>query len=53
VLAVAAKYRMTSVLDFVALESAFTFLQVLVVSPGVALVYRRAHRALPKAAVRA
>jgi hypothetical protein len=53
VLPVAAKYRMTSVPDFVALESAFTFLQFLLVSPCVALVYRRAHLALPKAAIRA
>jgi hypothetical protein len=48
VLPVAAKYRMTSVRDFVALESAFTFLQYLVVSPCVALVYRRVHVAHPK-----
>jgi len=40
VLPVAAKYRMTSVADFVALESAFTFLQFVVVSPCVAWVYR-------------
>jgi hypothetical protein len=47
VLPVAAKYRMTSVADFVVLESAFTFLQYLVVSPCVALAYRHVHPARP------
>ena len=46
VLPVAAKYRMASVPDFVALETAFTFLQFLVVSPCVALVYRSVHAAV-------
>jgi len=40
VLPVAAKYRMASVADFVALESAFTVLQYLVVSPLIALAWR-------------
>jgi hypothetical protein len=40
VLPVAAKYRMSSVADFMVLESAFTFLQYLVVSPLIALAWR-------------
>ncbi len=40
-LPVAAKYRMTSVPLFMALESAFTFIQFVVVSPLIALVYSR------------
>jgi len=40
VLPVAAKYRMSSVQDFLMLETAFTVLQFLVVSPLVALAYR-------------
>jgi hypothetical protein len=40
VLPVAAKYRMSSVADFMVLESAFTLLQYLVVSPLVALAWR-------------
>jgi hypothetical protein len=40
VLPVAAKYRMASVTDFVVLETAFTFLQFVVVSPLIALAYR-------------
>jgi riboflavin transporter FmnP len=40
VLPVAAKYRMASITDFVALETAFTFLQFVVVSPLIALAYR-------------
>jgi hypothetical protein len=43
VLPVAAKYRMTSVADFAMLETAFTVLQFLVVSPCVALAYRHVH----------
>lgn len=42
VLPVAAKYRMASVADFVALESAFTFVHYLVVSPLIALAWRGA-----------
>lgn len=42
VLPVAAKYRTASVADFVALESAFTFLHYLVVSPLIALAWRGA-----------
>ena len=49
VLPVAAKHRMTSVADFLVLESAFTFLQFLVVSPCVALAYRHVHPAHPSA----
>src|SRR6266581_1791636 len=40
VLPVAAKYRMTSVQDFLMLETTFTFLQFLIVSPLIALAYR-------------
>lgn len=40
VLPVAAKYRMTSVIDFLKLETAFTILQFAVVSPLIALAYR-------------
>jgi hypothetical protein len=48
---VAAKYRMSSVSDFMALESAFTALQFLIVAPLVALVYRqRAERGASQAA---
>ncbi|MFN7961874.1 MAG: hypothetical protein U0002_11430 [Thermoanaerobaculia bacterium] len=39
-LPVAAKYRMTSVPDFLLLETAFTALQFAVVSPLIALAYR-------------
>lgn len=42
VLPVAAKYRMASVADFVALESAFTVVHYLVVSPLIALAWRGA-----------
>lgn len=45
VLPVAAKYRMSSVLDFVVLETLFTALQFAVVSPLVALAYRSARAA--------
>jgi hypothetical protein len=41
-LPVAAKYRMTSVSFFLLLESAFTVVQFLVVSPLVALAWRDA-----------
>ena len=40
VLPVAAKYRMSSVADFMVLETLFTALQFAVVSPLVALAYR-------------
>src|SRR5262245_32036296 len=40
VLPVAARYRMTSVADFLLLETSFTVLQFLMVSPLVALAYR-------------
>lgn len=39
-LAVAAKFRMTSVSGFVALESAFTALQFVIVGPLMAIAYR-------------
>ncbi len=39
-LAVGAKYRMTSVPDFMKLETAFTLLQFAVVAPLVSLAYR-------------
>jgi hypothetical protein len=40
VLPVAAKYRMSSVQDFLVLETSFTFLQFAIVSPMIALAYR-------------
>lgn len=40
-LPVAAKYRMTSVSEFLVLETAFTLVQFVVVAPLVALAYRR------------
>lgn len=40
-LPVAAKYQMTSVPGFLALESAFTFAQFLIVSPLIALALRK------------
>ncbi len=40
VLPVAAKYRMTSVQDFIVLETCFTALQFAAVSPLMALAYR-------------
>jgi hypothetical protein len=40
VLPVAAKYRMASVSEFMVLETAFTVLQFLVVSPLIALAHR-------------
>lgn len=39
-LPVAAKYKMTSLPDFILLETGFTALQFLVVSPLIALAYR-------------
>lgn len=42
VLLVAAKYRMASVPDFLVLETGFTVLQFLIVSPLIALAYRSA-----------
>lgn len=39
-LPVAAKYRTTSVQDFMVLETAFTVLQFAVVSPLIALAHR-------------
>lgn len=41
-LPVAAKYRMSSVPDFLALETAFTIVQFAVVSPLIALAWRQA-----------
>jgi hypothetical protein len=40
VLPVAAKYRMSSVQDFLVLETSFTILQFAIVSPLIALAYR-------------
>jgi hypothetical protein len=51
VLPVAAKYRMSSVLDFVLLETLFTALQFAVVSPLVALAYRPASGSSERSAV--
>ncbi|HYC46321.1 MAG TPA: hypothetical protein VED01_12680 [Burkholderiales bacterium] len=42
VVPVAAKYRMSSVQDFLILETGFTVLQFLIVSPLIALAYRAA-----------
>lgn len=47
VLPVAAKYRMSSVQDFLLLETAFTVLQFLIVSPLIALAYRSAAGSTP------
>ena len=44
-LPVAAKYRMSSVADFLLLESGFTLLQFVVVAPLIALAYRQARSA--------
>lgn len=43
ILPVAAKYRMTSVLDFVLLEAGFTMLQFAVVAPLIAFAHRPPH----------
>ncbi len=48
-LPVAAKYQMSSVSDFLLLETGFTALQFLVVSPLIALAYR--YGSVPTAAV--
>jgi hypothetical protein len=44
VLPVAAKYRMSSVTDFLTLETAFTLVHFAIVSPLIALAYRRDDR---------
>ncbi len=44
ILPVAAKYQMSSVTEFLKLESAFTVLQFAIVSPLIALAYRGADR---------
>jgi hypothetical protein len=44
VLPVAAKYQMSSVTDFLTLETAFTILHFAIVSPLIALAYRGADR---------
>ena len=49
-LPVAAKYQMTSVADFVMLETAFTVLQFLIVSPLIALAHREPQRRIGAAA---
>jgi hypothetical protein len=53
-LPVAAKYQMTSVADFLKLETAFTVLQFAIVSPLIALAYRGVpvSQAVPGTAVR-
>ena len=43
-LPVAAKYRMSSIADFLLLETAFTILQFTVVAPLIALAYREARK---------
>lgn len=52
VLPVAAKYRMASVPDFLLLESAFTLLQFVVVSPCIALAHRNVHARRADPAIR-
>lgn len=51
VLPVAAKYRMSSVQDFLVLETAFTIVQFLIVSPLIALAYRSSAARVARAAV--
>jgi riboflavin transporter FmnP len=51
VLPVAAKYRMSSVAEFMLLETAFTLLQYAVVSPLIALAYRGVRRSGSRVAV--
>lgn len=51
-LPVAAKYQMSSVADFLKLETAFTILQFAVVSPLVALAYRGVRESGASASVR-
>lgn len=46
-LPVAAKYHMSSVPSFLALETAFTIVQFLVVSPLIALVWRQPRASAP------
>jgi hypothetical protein len=48
VLPVAAKYRMTSVVDFMVLETAFTVLQFAIVAPLMALAYRTGRQVTAK-----
>lgn len=52
VLPVAAKYRMASVQQFMQLETAFTFVQFLIVSPLVALVFRAGEPLAPPSGTR-
>jgi uncharacterized membrane protein len=47
-LPVAAKYQMSSVTDFLKLESAFTAIQFAIVSPLIALAYRGATANVPQ-----
>lgn len=47
-LPVAAKYQMSSVTDFLKLESAFTVIQFAIVSPLIALAYRDATANVPQ-----
>jgi hypothetical protein len=47
-LPVAAKYRMTSVPDFMALETGFTLLQFALVAPLIALAYRKSAASVAK-----
>ena len=53
ILPVAAKYQMSSVTEFLKLESAFTVLQFAIVSPLIALAYRRRTTDGPKRESRA
>lgn len=50
VLPVAAKYRMTSVADFMILETTFTALQFVIVAPLMALAHRQGRRSVAKSA---
>jgi hypothetical protein len=51
-LPVAAKYDMTSVSDFLTLETAFTVAQFVLIAPLVALAYRGARASSPEGVVR-
>lgn len=53
VLPVAAKYRMSSVADFIKLETAFTILQFAIVAPLIALAWRQGSVPGPALAERA
>jgi hypothetical protein len=53
ILPVAAKYRMSSVTDFLKLETAFTILQFAIVAPLIALAYRSDDRRAAAAETRA